>query len=112
MKIDHIAITVKSPVEAAEWYCEQLGAKPLYSDPTWSLVEFENVKLAFVVKEQHPPHFAFEVDELDGGKLHRDGSVSVYKRDPWGNIYELVKYPDPVRGTGGDEEDVEKLDCT
>ena len=43
---------------------------------------------------------AFEVDELDGGKLHRDGSVSVYKRDPWGNIYEFVKYPDPVRGTG------------
>ena len=38
--------------------------------------------------------------ELEGGKLHRDGSESVYKRDPWGNIYELVKYPDPVRGTG------------
>ena len=55
-------------------------------------MKFENVKLAFVVKTQHPAHFAFEVDELEGGKLHRDGSRSVYRKDPWGNIYELVKY--------------------
>lgn len=92
MKIDHIAITVDQPIEAAEWYRENFQAAIIYSDPTWAVVEFENVKLAFVVKEQHPPHFAFEVDDLAVGKLHRDGSRSVYKRDPWGNVYELVKY--------------------
>tara|TARA_Y100001970_G_scaffold290136_1_gene422734 strand:+ start:1718 stop:1999 length:282 start_codon:yes stop_codon:yes gene_type:complete len=92
MKIDHLAIQVESPNEAAAWYVENFGAKLLYEDGTWAFVEFENIKLAFVVKHQHPTHFAFLVEELKGGKLHRDGSRSVYKRDPWGNIYELVKY--------------------
>jgi len=67
----------------------------LYSDDTWAMVQFENIKLAFVVKTQHPPHIAFEVErfeETDRTKKHRDGSVSVYKNDPWKNIYELIKY--------------------
>ena len=92
-KIDHIAICVDSPVEAANWYIENHGAKKIYIDDTWSIVQFANVKLAFVVEDQHPPHFAFEVDELENGKLHRDGSRSTYKKDPWGNDYELVLYP-------------------
>lgn len=91
-RLDHIAIQVEKPEEAAEWYIENFKANLLYADDTWAFVEFENIKLAFVVKNQHPPHFAFEVEELEGGKLHRDGSRSVYKKDPWGNIYELVKY--------------------
>ena len=40
-------------------------------------------------------HIAFEVDEFQEGdviKEHRDGSKSVYKKDPFGNIYELIKY--------------------
>ena len=91
-RIDHIAIQVENPGEAAEWYSKNFGAELLYVDDTWGFVQFENIKLAFVMKGQHPPHFAFEVDELEGGKLHRDGSRSVYRKDPWGNIYELVKY--------------------
>jgi len=91
-RIDHIAIPVDEPKVAVGWYIENFGATCLYVDETWGLVEFENVKLAFVVKSQHPPHFAFEVEHLEGGTLHRDGSRSVYKRDPWGNLYELVKY--------------------
>ncbi len=93
MKIDHIAIQVDDPKKAADWYQNKFGAKVLYVDDTWGFIEFENIKLAFVVKNQHPAHFAFEVDELTTGKLHRDGSRSVYERDPWNNIYELVKYP-------------------
>ena len=94
-KIDHIAIQVENPREAAEWYIQNFGASILYADDTWGFVQFENIKLAFVIKEQHPAHFAFEVDSLvDEGKVkkHRDNSESVYKRDHWGNIYELVKY--------------------
>lgn len=94
MKVDHIAIQVEDPREAVEWYINNFGAELLYVDDTWGFIEFENIKLAFVVKKQHPAHYAFEVEELDGGKLHRDGTVSVYKADPWGNIYELIKYPD------------------
>ena len=91
-KIDHIAIVVSDTVAAANWYRENHGAEILYTDTTWSIVKFQNVKLAFVVSEQHPPHFAFEVDDLEGGKLHRDGSRSVYREDPWGNTFELVQY--------------------
>ncbi len=95
MKIDHIAIQTDDPVASAQWYINNFGAKLVYADKTWAFVHFDNVKLAFVVKEQHPAHFAFEVQEFDKGdrvKKHRDGSRSVYKKDPWGNIYELIAY--------------------
>ncbi len=91
-RLDHIAIQVENPREAAHWYIDNFGAELLYVDDSWGFVKFENIKLAFVVKNQHPAHFAFEVDELEGGKTHRDGSRSIYKADPWGNIYELIKY--------------------
>lgn len=92
MKVDHVAIQVDDPKAAADWYISKFGAELLYVDDTWGFVQFENIKLAFVVKTQHPPHFAFEVPELDAGKTHRDGSKSVYKKDPWGNFFELIKY--------------------
>ena len=94
MKLDHVALQVDDPIKAAEWYRDTFDAKILYKDETWSFVEFENVKLAFVVKSQHPMHIAFEIDDFDGDKpkKHRDGSLSIYKRDPFGNIYELIKY--------------------
>jgi len=87
MKIDHVAIQVDDPRNAAEWYVKVFDAELLYVDDTWASVQFENIKLAFVIKSQHPPHIAFEADDIEGGKLHRDESTSVYKRDPWGNIY-------------------------
>ena len=92
VKVDHIAIQVDDPSAAAEWYVDNFSAELIYSDDTWGIVQFENVKLAFVVKSQHPPHFAFEKPDLEEGTLHRDGSISQYRKDPWGNIYELVKY--------------------
>ena len=96
MRIDHIAIVVDSPAEAADWYVNNHGAVALYSDETWAMVQFDNIKLAFVVSHQHPAHFAFEVDTLHNEKKvkkHRDNTESVYKKDPWGNIYELILYP-------------------
>jgi len=95
MKIDHIALQVDDIAEAVNYYREY-GSKVLYQDETWAFLQFDNIKLAFVVKTQHPAHIAFEVNdfsESDKVKLHRDSTTSVYKRDPWGNIYELIKYP-------------------
>ena len=95
MKIDHVAIQVDNPRAASEWYATRFNGETLYADDTWAFVQFGNTKLAFVVPSQHPAHFAFEVsnfDKEDKVKSHRDGSQSVYKKDPWGNIYELVKY--------------------
>ena len=97
MKVDHIAIQVDDPRAAAEWYVSNFGAELLYVDDTWGFVQFDNIKLAFVVKSQHPAHFAFEVKSFSDEKSvkkHRDGSESSYNRDPWGNIYELIRYPD------------------
>ena len=94
MKIDHIALSVDNPRQAADWYIENFGADLIYADETWSIIQFENIKLAFVVPNEHPAHFAFEIENanLPEGKLHRDGSKSVYKKDPWGNIFELIQY--------------------
>ncbi len=98
-KIDHIALVVDEPKLAAKWYQLNFDADILYLDQTWAFIELENIKVAFVTKGKHPQHFAIEVDEFDDEDLpklksHRDGTVSVYKRDPWGNIYELIKYPE------------------
>tara|TARA_Y100000389_G_C17277617_1_gene421246 strand:- start:353 stop:658 length:306 start_codon:yes stop_codon:yes gene_type:complete len=93
-EIDHIAIVVKDPREAVNWYTSNFGAIALYCDDTWGMVQFKNIKLAFVIKGQHPPHIAFRTQDLHAaeGKKHRDGSRSVYKADPWGNILEYIKY--------------------
>ncbi len=93
--IDHIALCVDDPEAAANWYINNFCGKLLYCDDTWSFVQFQNIKMAFVKKGTHPAHFAFEVNgfsEDDVVKTHRDGSRSVYKKDPWGNIYELICY--------------------
>jgi len=92
-RVDHIAIVVDNTVDAANWYAENYEANIEYCDDSWSLVSFLNIKLAFILPGEHPPHFAFEVKELDGGNTHRDGSRSIYKTDPWGNSFELVVYP-------------------
>jgi catechol 2,3-dioxygenase-like lactoylglutathione lyase family enzyme len=91
-RIDHVALVVDNPREATDWYISKFGAELLYVDDSWGLVQFENIKLAFVIKSQHPPHIAFEDVSLEVGKQHRDGSKSIYKKDPFGNFYELIKY--------------------
>ena len=90
--IDHIAIQVDNVQDSAYWYEEQYDCSIEYCDSTWALLQFENIKLALVTKDEHPYHIAFEVDEVVDGKKHRDGSVSKYIEDPSGNKIELIKY--------------------
>lgn len=93
--IDHIAIQSDAPIALAKWYEAEFGAEILYLDDTWGFLQFDNIKLAIVHPKQHPAHIAFEVEsfsEEDTIKKHRDGSESAYKKDPSGNIYELIKY--------------------
>ena len=101
--IDHIALQVEDVRESVDWYVDQYGCSIEYCDSTWALLQFENIKLALVVKEEHPPHIAFEVDKMDDdwpmkGKLHRDGSISKYVEDPSGNKIELIEYPKEYDG--------------
>ena len=52
-------------------------------------LQFDNIKVALVVEEEHPFHIAFEIDGLDGEgknwKYRRDNSISRYIEDPSGN---------------------------
>ena len=58
------------------------------------MLAFDNVSLALVLPDQHPAHIAVERENAEThGTLteHRDGSASVYVKDPWGNAIEYLK---------------------
>lgn len=95
-KIHHVAIQVDNIHSAVHWYCDNFDTKVSYEDDSWALLEFGNVSLALVIPEQHPPHFAVENTSAENfGRLteHRDGTRSVYIRDPYGNTVEIIKKP-------------------
>ena len=96
MKIDHIALQVGDINEAHKWYCNKFNANVLYLDKTWALLEFDNIKLALVLPNQHENHIAVEVKPQNYPELqfkkHRDGSNYHYLSDPWGNCVELINY--------------------
>ena len=91
-KIDHIAIVVNDIKESVAYYVDNHDCMILHCDESWGYLQFDNIKLALVLKDEHPPHIAFEVDEVEG-KTHRDGSISKYIEDPSGNKIELIEYP-------------------
>ncbi len=92
--IDHIAIQVDDIGQAIDWYKTISSFKLLYSDSSWALLEYKNIKLALVIKEQHPSHLAISrKDASSFGKLkkHRDGTSSVYIKDTSNNVVEILK---------------------
>ena len=94
MILDHVALVVENPKKSAAWYCENFEAKLIYADESWSIIQLDNIKLAFVISKQHPAHIAFRVDSFGDDrrpKSHRDGTESYYTRDQDGNIIEMIK---------------------
>ena len=94
-QIDHIAIQVKNIKKSIDWYIKKFKCKKIYSDKTWALLEFKNIKIALVIKEEHPYHFAVIDDKIDldiEAKKHRDESISKYISDLDNNKIELIKY--------------------
>lgn len=94
-KIDHIAIQVQDGNLAAtvDFYLQKFDCKIEYQDETWALLAFQNIKLAFVIPAQHPPHMAIvspEAESFGALKTHRDGTRSVYVDDPSGNKLEIM----------------------
>lgn len=93
-KIHHVAIQVNNIRSAVQWYCDNFETEVDYQDNSWALLRFDNLSLALVIPQQHPPHFAIENANAAGfGELtrHRDGTESVYIRDPFGNSVEIMK---------------------
>lgn len=105
MHFDHVAQQVPDISAALEWWQRVVpGARVLYADETWGLLEAGGAKLAFVMADQHPDHLAFRVseDELErmaaehgtAIALHRDASRSFYLDAPGGHSVEVIAYPE------------------
>jgi hypothetical protein len=91
--INHIAISVENIEEAVSWYTQNFLCSVEYQDKTWAMLKFANISLALVIPRQHPPHIALERENAeDYGKLktHRDGTKSVYIKDPFDNAVEIM----------------------
>jgi catechol 2,3-dioxygenase-like lactoylglutathione lyase family enzyme len=90
--LHHAALRVSDVRAAVEWYTERFLCELEYQDATWAMLKFDNVRLAFVLQEQHPPHIALLGDPAEFGrpKIHRDGTASVYLKDPDGNNVEIL----------------------
>jgi catechol 2,3-dioxygenase-like lactoylglutathione lyase family enzyme len=100
---DHAAQVVPDIAEAVRWYQENLqgaGVRVLYQDATWGLVAVGGVRLAFVVRDQHPNHLAWSVSQEELERLaaqhgkeikpHRDGTRSFYLEAPGGTGVEII----------------------
>jgi catechol 2,3-dioxygenase-like lactoylglutathione lyase family enzyme len=93
-RIHHVAIPVPDIAKALEWYTSRFNCRVEYVDETWALLEFANAKLALVLPNEHPSHFALtRPDANTFGKLvtHRDGLHSVYINDAFGNSIEILE---------------------
>jgi|TARA_R110000824_G_scaffold265879_1_gene454818 catechol 2,3-dioxygenase-like lactoylglutathione lyase family enzyme len=95
LQLDHIAVQVEDLILSIEWYQKHLDAEVQYCDETWAMLKIGSVNLALTIPQEHPPHIAFEVSDLNAFpegeiKRHRDGSTYVYFEDPSGNVIEYI----------------------
>jgi catechol 2,3-dioxygenase-like lactoylglutathione lyase family enzyme len=91
--LDHIAIPVEDIAAAVDWYKREFRCQVTYQDDTWAFLKFGNIKLALVIPSQHPAHIAFvspEAEKHGQLKAHRDGTRSIYVKDPSGNSIEIM----------------------
>ncbi len=92
-QVDHIALQVEDIASAVRWYANRFRCEVVYQDDTWALLQFANIRLTMVVAHQHPPHIGFTNEHAHTfGPLstHRDGTRSIYLKDPAGNTVEVV----------------------
>tara|TARA_R110002074_G_scaffold245738_1_gene417668 strand:+ start:119 stop:457 length:339 start_codon:yes stop_codon:yes gene_type:complete len=103
--VDHIAMLVDDLEVAEKWYCEKLNGQITFRDEKYIRLKLENTNIALIDKKYYPhPHFAILVDDmcdlpLESGEVvrHRDGTIGVYVKDPFGNYLEYIWYSDESR---------------
>jgi len=94
--IHHVAIPVPNVAQAVEWYTSRFNCGVEYIDDTWALLAFANTKLALVLPQEHPSHFALsrpDANKFGNLVTHRDGLNSVYITDAFGNAIEVLEGP-------------------
>jgi extradiol dioxygenase family protein len=103
--IDHIAIRVDDLELAAAWYCDKLAAKVTFKDEKYIRIKVNNTNIALIDKKYYPwPHIAVLVENKEdlpreqGETIeHRDGTMGVYVKDPFGNYLEYIWYSDEAK---------------
>jgi catechol 2,3-dioxygenase-like lactoylglutathione lyase family enzyme len=72
-EFDHAAQVVPDIAEAVAWYRRTLpNTRVIHQDATWAFIEAGGAKIAFVVKDQHPGHLAWRVDDATLETLARE----------------------------------------
>ena len=92
--IHHLALQVDDIEQSLRWYESNFSCEIIYQDKSWALLRFGNISLALVLPNEHPQHFAVireNVQDYGAPKAHRDGTSSVYIKDPSGNNIEMLK---------------------
>ena len=100
--VDHIALLVDDLEKAEKWYCDNLAAEVTFRDKKYIRIKLDNTNIALIDKKHYPyPHFAILVENLSDLPLekgevvkHRDGTIGVYVKDPFGNYLEYIWYSD------------------
>ena len=104
-RIDHIAIKVDNLKEAENWYVNYTGGEVTYRDEKYLRLQMDNVVIALIDKKFYPwEHISIWVESDDelphhlGETInHRDGSIGVYVKDPFGNYLEYIWYNEELR---------------
>jgi extradiol dioxygenase family protein len=100
--VDHIAILVDDLKVAEKWYTEKLAGKVTFRDSKYIRMTVSNTNIALIDKNHYPyAHFGILVENkedlpLEMGEVvyHRDGTIGVYVKDPFGNYLEYIWYSD------------------
>ncbi len=100
--VDHIAILVDDLKIAEEWYLNKMDAFVSFRDEKYIRLTTKNTNIALIDKNHYEhAHFAILVNNkedlpINEGKVveHRDGTVGVYVKDPFGNYLEYIWYSD------------------
>tara|TARA_R110000751_G_scaffold200168_1_gene305025 strand:- start:456 stop:788 length:333 start_codon:yes stop_codon:yes gene_type:complete len=100
-KIDHVALLVDDLDIAEKWYMSRLSAKVIYKDHKYVRLQTNNTILALIDRKYYKyAHIGISVEKYEDlptedGIIshHRDGSVGIYAKDPFGNYLEYIWYP-------------------
>jgi len=100
--VDHIAILVNNLEIAEKWYCEHLNGKVAFRDDKYIRISIENTNIALIHEKYYKyAHCGILVENyndlpLEKGEVvkHRDGTIGVYVKDPFGNYLEYIWFSD------------------
>lgn len=105
MIVDHIAILVDDLEVAEKWYTEKLSGTITFKDKKYIRLKLQNTNIALINKHFYEhAHFGILVNDKENLPTnegitveHRDGTIGVYVKDPFGNYLEYIWYSSEAR---------------